>query len=48
MRLNTNKVKVKKQEVMFFVRAAEMEGESRKLFKTSLLNLVKIKMVLIT
>lgn len=52
MILNTNRVKVKKkkkkkQEVVFFVRAAEMEGESRRLFKTFLLKLVRIKMVLI-
>lgn len=48
MILNTNRVKVKKQEVMLFVRVADMEGGSRKLFKTFLLKLVRIKMALIT
>lgn len=44
MILNTNRVKVKKkQEVIFSIRVEEMEGESRRLFKTFLSQIIKNK-----
>lgn len=45
--VNTNRVRIKKKQVMFHLRVAEMEGESKRFFKTFLLKLVRKKKVLI-